>query len=62
MKQHPWRARILGKPTQKQMRAAFAAQAPLESTAAMPEKKKHRKGDDELPEWDGIGRTDQSKK
>lgn len=59
---HPWKHRPLHRPTQKAMRQAFAAQAPLESTAAMPEKKKHRKGDDELPEWDGIGGTDQREK
>lgn len=38
------------KPTQKLLRASYEAQRPIGSDAVMPVKKKHRKGDDELPE------------
>jgi len=38
------------KPSQKLMRASYEAQRPIGSDAVMPVKKKHRKGDDELPE------------
>ena len=44
------------RPTQKQMRAAFALQAPLDSSAQPPEKRKRGKlKDDDLQ---GIGGTD----
>lgn len=43
---HPYRA---AKPTQRMLKAAFDAQAPIDSDAVMAAKKKHRKGDDELP-------------
>ena len=38
------------KPSQKLLRASYESQRPLDSDAAMPVKKKHRKGDDELPQ------------
>ena len=44
----PWRPQ---RPTQKAVKAAFASQAPLDSDAQLPGKKKHKRGDDELPEF-----------
>lgn len=60
-RKHPWRSRQMGKPSQRMTRLAFAAQSPID--ADLPELKKKRREkfkDDELPDWDGIGGTDDS--
>lgn len=57
----PWRGRILHKPTQKALRMAFDAQAPLDATPTEVVRKRRAKFvEDSVPEFDGIGGTDDS--
>lgn len=49
-------------PTKTQIRMAYAAQAPIDRDLKPLEKQRSKKrGDDKLPDWDGIGGTDREK-